>query len=362
MRHGRFVLATRPFDAPPTAGRTLLTYERGRVQAQVRLLPDRVAFTDVIVESEHSRLGGEVTLFYDPSRGLQVRTEGEVDLSDFGHIAQLPWAGHGSVSITVDGPYSHVKIGSTLSLQDMAFWGFNLGVVQGKVTYADHVLGFPSVSGQKGRTQYFGNATLTFGRSLHARADVQVPRGRTEDLVDLIAGLHPNISVLQGVLQGEATGWLEIDSPVSELEGLVALEFKDTTYYGRRMGNGAGRIRFDDGQALVLERTVLEGPLGRTWAEGTFFFDGPEDGKLGLPLRRREPLPGGDGGAGGSGTAGGEGLARAGGPGGWQHGRAGDDGAPVGPTGDVRRPRPGQHGPGSPHGGARAAAGGTALA
>jgi translocation and assembly module TamB len=280
MRHGRFVLAARPFDAPASAGKTLLTYERGRVQTQVKLLADRVAFTDVLVESDHSRLGGEVTLFYDPSQGLQVRTQGEVDLSDFGHIAELPWAGRGSVSATVDGPYSHVKVGSTLSLHDLEFWGFNLGVVQGKVTYEDDVLGFPSVSGQKGRTQYFGNAALTFGRSLHARADVQVPRGRTEDLVDLIAGLHPNISVLQGVLQGEASGWLEIDSPVSELEGLVALEFRDTQFYGRRMGDGAARVRFEEGQALVLERTVLEGPLGRTWAEGSFFFDGPEDGTL----------------------------------------------------------------------------------
>jgi translocation and assembly module TamB len=280
LRHGRFQLATRAFDAPADTGRTLLTYERGHVRTRVSLLADRVSFTDIQIDSGRSRIGGEVTLFYDVQKGLLVNAHGDADLSDFGHIAQLPWAGRGSVSTTLEGPYSDVKIAASLSLRDFEFWGFDLGVVQGRVTYEDKVLGFPTFSGQKGRTQYFGDAALTFGRSLHARAEVQVPRGRTEDLIDVIAGLHPNISLMQGPVQGEASGRVEIDSPVDQFEGWVALDFKDTTYYGRRMGNGSARLRFDDGQAMVLERTVLEGPLGRTWVDGSFFFSGPDKGVL----------------------------------------------------------------------------------
>jgi translocation and assembly module TamB len=280
MRHGRFMLASRAFDAPVESGRTLLTYERGHVRTHVSLLADRVTFTDINIDSGRSRIGGEVTLFYDTQKGLLVNAHGDVDLSDFGHIAELPWSGRGSTSTTIEGPYSEVKIGASVSLRDFEFWGFDLGVVQGKVTYADKVLGFPTLSGQKGRTQYFGNAALTFGRSLHARAEVVVPRGRTEDLIDIIAPLHPNISIMQGPMVGEVSGRVEIDSPVDAFEGLVALEFKDTTYYGRRMGDGSARLRFDDGQAMVLERTVLEGPLGRTWVDGSFFFSGPNDGVL----------------------------------------------------------------------------------
>jgi translocation and assembly module TamB len=55
---------------------------------------------------------------------------------------------------------------------------------------------------------------------------------------------------------------------------------KDTKYYGRRMGSGAMRMRFVDGEAITLERTMLEGPLGRLWVEGSFFYDGPRDGEL----------------------------------------------------------------------------------
>ena len=280
LRTGRFLLANRAFDAPADTGRTLLTFERGRLRSRVALLADRVELTGMDVESGGSHLQGEVTLFYDPRRGLLVNAQGDADLSDFGHIAGLKWAGRGAVSATVEGPYSDVKIGASLSLRDFEFWDFSLGVVQGKASYHDKVLHFPTLTGQKGRTQYFGNAALTFGRSMHARAEVEVPRGRTEDLIDIIAGLSSTITVMQGPLVGDVSGRVEVDSPMDQFEGLVALEFKNTLYYGRRMGDGSSRLRFDDGKAMVLERSVLEGALGRTWVEGSFFFSGPDKGKL----------------------------------------------------------------------------------
>src|SRR6188474_636175 len=65
LRHGRFVLASRAFDAPADTGRTLLTYERGHVRSRVSLLSDRVSFSDLQIDSGRSRVGGEVTLFYE---------------------------------------------------------------------------------------------------------------------------------------------------------------------------------------------------------------------------------------------------------------------------------------------------------
>jgi translocation and assembly module TamB len=278
---GRFVLATRAFDAPEQKGLTLLTFEKGHVQTQVKILQDRVMFTNAQVESGKSRVGADVTLFYDPSRGLEVRGQGELELSDYGHIAQLPWEGRGTANFSVVGPYADVKVDASMSLRDFIFWGFGLGVVQGKAGYEDAVLSFPAISGQKGRTQYFGKGALTFGPALHARGEVNVPQGRTEDLLDIIAGLHPNIAVMQGTIAGLASGRVEIDSPVDRFEGLAAFDFKDTTYYGRRMGSGSSRLRFVDGKEMVLERTTLEGPLGKSWVEGTFTFAGGLDYRFG---------------------------------------------------------------------------------
>ncbi|WP_338023531.1 translocation/assembly module TamB domain-containing protein [Archangium primigenium] len=280
FHHGRFTLASRAFDAPANKGLTFLTYERGHVRSRLALLPDRVTFSEVQIDTGRSRIGGDVTLFFEAHKGMTVRAGGDVDLSDFGHIAGLAWAGRGTVSTTVEGPYANVRIGAELSLRDFDFWNFDLGVVQGRVTYHDKVMGLPMFSGQKGRTQYFGNAALTFGRALHLRTEVQVPRGRIEDIIDVIAPLHPNVSLMQGPLVGEASGRVEIDSPLDEFEGLVALDFKNTLYYGRRMGDGSTRLRFDREGAMVLERTTLEGPLGLTWVEGTFGLSGPTKGEL----------------------------------------------------------------------------------
>lgn len=282
LRTGRFVLATRPYDAPEAEGLTILTFERAHATTYFKLLPDRVNFGNVEVEAGRSRVhGGDVTLYFD-GRGLEVHGEADLELSDFGHIAELEWSGRGPARFSVVGPYADVKVDASVSFRDFTFWGFGLGVVQGKVTYEDFVLGFPTVTGQKGRTQYYGKGALTFGRSLLARAEVTVPHGRTEDMVDVLAGLHPSIAVLQGTLAGTTSGRVEIDSPVDRLEGLVAFDFKDTTYYGRRMGDGSGRLRFADGKAMVLERSVLEGPLGRTWVEGTWkWTDGSLDYQFG---------------------------------------------------------------------------------
>lgn len=281
LRTGRFVLATRAFDAPARAGKTLLTFERGRAQTAVKLQGDRVSFTRLTVESGRSRVHGEVTLYFDTARGLDIQGNGELELSDFGHIAELPWSGRGSANYSIVGPYSDVKVDASLSLRDFVFWGFGLGVTQAKLSYSGGLLSFPSLTGQKGRTQYFGKAALTFARLLHLRLDVNVPQGRTEDLVDLVAGLSPSIAVIQGQFGGAASGRVEIDSPLEKLEGLVAFDLRDTTYQGRRLGAGSARMRFVDGKAMVLERTVLDGRLGRTWAEGTFTFAGGLDYRFG---------------------------------------------------------------------------------
>ncbi|MCP3144009.1 translocation/assembly module TamB domain-containing protein [Pyxidicoccus xibeiensis] len=281
LRTGPFVLATRAYDAPEADGLTILEFDKGRAQAQVKLQADRVSFNQITAESGRTRVHGDVGLLIGDGLGLDIHGHGDLDLADFGHIAGLQWAGRGSATYAISGPASEVKIEAGLSMRDFVFWNLSLGVLQGKLAYSDGVLGFPSFTGQKGRTQYYGKAGVEFGRLLGLRLEVNVPQGRTEDLVDVVAGLSPSLGVLQGTVSGTATGRVEVDSPVEKLEGLVAFDVKDTAYYGRRLGDGSLRLRFVDGKAMVLERTELKGPLGRTWADGTFFFAGGLDYRFG---------------------------------------------------------------------------------
>ncbi|MFZ5468533.1 MAG: translocation/assembly module TamB domain-containing protein [Myxococcota bacterium] len=275
----KFVLAARPFDAPVTEGRTILEFAHGHANARLAVHDDRVDFSSLRIDTGGSRVTGEVTLYYDAARGLFVRGHAEeIDLDDFGHISEISWSGHGSGDFFVEGPYADVRSESQLELRDFEMWGLALGVLQGRVVYEDRVLALPGVSGQKGKTQYFGKGRLRFdGGEVHTLAHVLMPKGRSEDVIDVILGLHPSIELFQGTLAGEVAGALHFDGPASAFEGSIVLDFKDTTYHGRRFGDGRMALHFVEGKSLVLDKTVLVGPLGTSSVEGSWTFAGPLD-------------------------------------------------------------------------------------
>ena len=194
-------------------------------------------------------------------------------LDDFGGIAGLPWKGRGEGTIRVAGPYNRVLAEGQLALRDFELDGFALGVVQGRVEYAGTELRFPGVSGQKGHTQYHGDVTLDLGRDASIKAQLAVPPGRIEDVIDVLAPLHRVMAAFQGRLVGRAEGGLWLEGPLDTFGGEVRLSLADARLRGRRLGDGELRLRFVDGDRLVLEPLVLEGPLGRTSARGVWNFD-----------------------------------------------------------------------------------------
>ncbi len=284
MRVARFSVASRPFDAPIKLGSEILSFDQARVQVGLKVLPDRVELHGAKVDlpataqASQTHVTGDVTLYYDPNRGLEILARPEaLDLAHFGHISGIPWSGKGSGLVTIVGPYRDVRIDGMVSMRDFEFWKFSLGVVQGKVSLRDKTLSFPAVTGQKGNSQYFGQGALTFGEEVLTVGKVELARGgRLEDVVDLIAPMHSSIELFQGgTTTGLASGKVDIHGPAEHFAGTVALDVKDVTYYGRRLGAGRVALRFEDGQRMVLERTTLVGPLGASMLEGTFDFDGP---------------------------------------------------------------------------------------
>ena len=287
VKTGRFTLASRAFDAPrPERGAAdpdlILTFGPAKTTLHVGVHPDRVDLTGARVElaSGNTRATADTTLYFDEAKGLSIHGRGEaIDLSDFGHIAGLSWSGKGAAGFDIEGPYTDIGIDAQVALRDFTFWGFGLGVTEGRVTYRDSALGFPALTGQKGKTQYFGHGELrwTPAGDLLTRADFQIPKGQTSDVVDLIAGLNSSIEVFQGTVGGDVSGSVHIDGPAAHFGGTVALDFKDTTYYGRGLGDGRMVLRFVDGASLVLDKTVLVGPLGVTSLDGSWAFSGPLD-------------------------------------------------------------------------------------
>jgi translocation and assembly module TamB len=284
---GRFVLAARPWDGPAKGGIDILRFAQSSGKFHLGVTSQAVSFEDVAIRvgpNDGTRVSGMVKLF--PMRNAIDAdvTADAIDLSDFGSIAEMPWSGFGQARVAIKGPFKSVLVEGQTTLRDFKLRGYSLGVVQSPLRYQADTLSFPAIAAQKGQTQYFGDVALLFkSTGLHARASVQLPDGRVEDVVDLLVDLSPTIQNLQdGVLTGRMSALAAFDCPVSALTGVIAARVRDGRYFDRRLGEANLIARFEAGQRLVLEPTVFDGPLGRFAVDGAWDFDGPLDYHLAL--------------------------------------------------------------------------------
>ena len=284
FKTGPFSLASRAFDAPVTSGNRILQFAQSSGTFKLTVNDSFVGFNEASVRVGRTEVNGTVKLFFDKAKGLDIRVAAPViDLSDFGELAELPVSGVGSASVTVSGPNAKVAIEGQTTLRDFKLRGYSLGIVQSAVRYSNGTLSFPGIVAQKGRTQYFGEVELDFKESgLYTRASVQLPDGRVEDVIDLLADLSPTIQNLQGPLLGHVSAVATIDSPAKELTGIIAMRLSGVTYFERRLGAANAILRFENGEALVLDPLFFDGPLGKLAVDGSWKFAGPLDYRASL--------------------------------------------------------------------------------
>lgn len=283
---GKFLLASRAWDAPRSAGTDILEFAAAKGSFTFALTPKHATFDEIAIAAGpkgRTQVKGRARLGI-AEKDLELDIDAvatAVDLSDFGHISGLPWSGTGTATVRVKGPAGRVLITGQTSLRDFKFDGYSLGVVQSPLRYEGETLTFSGLVAQKGRTQFFGDLELGFFASgLHTRASVQLPEGRVEDVVDLLADLSPAMQNLQEVLVGRVSLVAAIDSPARAFAGLLAVRLNDVAYYDRRFGAANLILRFEDGQRLVLDPTSFDGPMGHLAVDGTWDFDGPLDYRL----------------------------------------------------------------------------------
>ena len=284
---GPFVLAARAWDGPAKAGIDILRFKQSAGRFRLGVTAQAVSFDDLAIRvgvQEATRVSGSVKIFPQRNAIDADVTADAVDLSDFGSIAEMPWSGYGQARVTVKGPFISVALDGHTTLRDFKLMGYSLGVVQSPLHYQLGSLAFPAIAAQKGQTQYFGDVALMFNEpKLRMRATVQLPDGRVEDVIDLLADLSPTLQSMQnGVLGGRLSALMAIDCPVSELTGVIAARVHDGRYFDRRLGEANLITRFEGGQAMVLEPTVFDGPLGRFSVDGSWDFSGPLDYRLAL--------------------------------------------------------------------------------
>jgi hypothetical protein len=190
-------------------------------------------------------------------------------------------------------PPGFVFLDGELALQDSSFRGFALGNLSSTLTVRDGVLSFPDATGMKGRTAYQGRAALDFrGDSPLVHVATNIPNGRVEDLVEVLAPVSPAVQSLRRVVAGSARGAMTLEDRRRPVEGRFDLDLSSVTASGRRLGDGAAPCPPRPGNAIALDSLALRQPLGSSKADGRWDVTGPLSGKFRVDGLQLEELLG----------------------------------------------------------------------
>src|SRR5215813_12946330 len=293
LKVARFVTWTHPVGKK-VPGPPLLSIPSGEVAVDLGIHPDRVELLNGKVKVASSRALANVVIPYGGRGPITVEATAEpFVLEDVGKLADISLGGVGAARVSIRIPPGFVFLDGELALQDSSLRGFALGNLSSALSVRDGVLSFPDATGMKGRTAYQGRAALDFrGASPLVHVAANVPNGRVEDLVELLAPVSPAIQTLRKILVGSARGAVTLEGPSETMEGRFDLDLSGVTLSGRRLGDGALHARLDHGNAIALDSVALRGPLGTSKADGRWDFEGPLAGKFRVDGLQLEELVG----------------------------------------------------------------------
>src|SRR5262249_24188630 len=254
----RFVTWTHPVGKK-LPGPPLLSIPSGEVAVDLGIHPDRVELLNGKVKAGSSRALANVVIPYG-GRG-PITVEGPAEpfvLEDVGKLADISLGGIGAARVSIRIPPGFVFLDGELALQDSTLRGFALGNLSSALSVRDGVLSFSDATGMKGRTAYQGRPALDFrGDSPLVHVAANVPNGRVEDLVDLLAPVSPAIQTLRKILVGSARGAVTLEGPSETMEGRFDLDLAGVNLSGRRLGDGALHARLDRGNGIALDSLAL---------------------------------------------------------------------------------------------------------
>ncbi|MFO0561702.1 MAG: translocation/assembly module TamB domain-containing protein [Polyangiales bacterium] len=114
----------------------IIAIPRGRVGLELDLDSLFVRFSNMHADFGHTHIDGdevEVRTVHDPSRpDMVVRNirSSSIDLSDVGHVAGIPIAGHAEAVVNGGGPFSDIIVTGTTRIRNYEFAGLPIGDVE----------------------------------------------------------------------------------------------------------------------------------------------------------------------------------------------------------------------------------------
>jgi translocation and assembly module TamB len=300
LHAANFLFTSGPVLKQPRGTPPVLAFPAGDIRLELHVLADSVELRNAELRVGNGHANVNAKFGFQQAVGLAISgVIDPLDLHDVGPLLAIPWAGVGSARFSLGLAWGDlVHIDADVALRDAEFRHFALGTVRSPLHFANEVLTFPDVNGQRGRSPYTGTAKLDFrGDGLLVEARARMPEGKVEDLVEVVAPLSQVWQPLRRVLTGSAAGDFRLWGPSEALDADIDFTASDVAFHERRMGNGAVHLRVRN-ETLELLPTTLRGPLGVSQAQGRltedaldfrFRIDGmPLDEILGAGARRAQ--------------------------------------------------------------------------
>ena len=264
-------VADRPIRAPNAGLQLDIPYAHAEgtisldvAQKQLRLVTDRI-------HSPRNRGWADIRIGLGPRGPLDLQFSlTQADLEDFQPLGNVGLKGRGTVSAKIWGPFNGLQLKGQGDLE-----GFEVL----KVPYADHLIAdirspdmqslyLENAQATVGQTRYGGSYSIDFRPPLSMTTDIQIGRGRVEDVLGMFIDLEG--------LTGEVEGTLTLDGPLYELSGGASLDFADVSLFGERFPSGRARGFMDKGRFTLddlrlrrhsgAEGLTLRGSVDQAWA------------------------------------------------------------------------------------------------
>ncbi len=263
-----FKVFDRGWDVP---GReAVLELRPAHLDLDVDFTPQRAHLSNVDLTLPNSQLTVDAKLFFDTRRGLEIDAYiGHLDLSDLGHIAQIPWSGVLTGKARILGPYADLAIDGRVGGQRLRFHDLDFGNARLDVHFEDLVLAFPAIHLQRGQSRFEAAGELDFsGRAAEGRGQAHFEGAWLSDLVDMIGKTHWIFDFVRGRAQARIRGTARVQGELLKPESLVQVQLDDLVYEGRRLGVGALDFRTQDGEIVAIDRFDVDGPVGQAHLSG----------------------------------------------------------------------------------------------
>jgi len=264
-----FEVAAGPVDDPKND--RVLSLPDDDLKGTLTLYPKHIELAVERLRAGRSLARGDVDIGFARTGPLDVDLYiYRANLADFQPLGGAELLGTGTVRGKLSGPFNGLGFRGTLDLKDAGFLGMRWAdKMTGRVASPDMKrIELSELRGELGKSEWQGDVDLIFPGGLTTKADVEIPKGRLEDVL----GIFLPLDGLTGDMEAE----VHLDGPLDKMNGGGWIDLKDVSIYGQPFATGVagGTLRdsrftldaFELRDAAGDAGVSAQGSVGANWA------------------------------------------------------------------------------------------------